>query len=169
MGRKLTTTDKARRDTVMVLAYGRWTYNSNGQLVATVPCSWCGSTLDVLEHAISDNSYERDRIEPGGEYSYTNVIPSCRGCNRDRGNNTSGEWSESNRLYSTSDAKYPLAFETDADLLSKLAGSDNNTIRDLMLELQGTQRLRAKQRQIERQQRRRNNNNNNVIPLREVQ
>lgn len=42
------------------------------------PCTHCGAPL-------SFETVEADRIEPGGSYRRTNVQPSCRGCNLERG------------------------------------------------------------------------------------
>lgn len=93
MGRKLTTDQKNRVDAAMLVAYG----DVDSGLV---PCSWCGIDLDVFA-AYGD--YERDRVRPGDDYSYTNVLPSCRGCNNDRQDATDGEWQEAHRLYSVAD------------------------------------------------------------------
>jgi 5-methylcytosine-specific restriction endonuclease McrA len=43
----------------------------------TCPCSWCGRTL-------TENSIEADRIDEGGSYRRSNVIPACRQCNAKR-------------------------------------------------------------------------------------
>lgn len=87
MGRNLTTDQKARIDAALVLAYG-------DAATWTVPCVWCGVTVDAL-----DGDMERDRIVPGDAYTYGNVLPACRGCNGDRGDSTTGEWSDDARLY----------------------------------------------------------------------
>jgi hypothetical protein len=42
-----------------------------------VNCVHCGTMLTY-------HHLEQDRVEPGGPYRYTNVQPSCRGCNLDR-------------------------------------------------------------------------------------
>lgn len=44
----------------------------------TVPCFHCDELLTF-------QTVEADRIEPGGSYARTNIVPSCRGCNLERG------------------------------------------------------------------------------------
>lgn len=44
------------------------------------PCAHCGASLTYA-------SVESDRIIQGGSYAFANIVPSCRGCNLDRGDN----------------------------------------------------------------------------------
>lgn len=53
-------------------------FGGNGK---RVPCiHGCGTVLTY-------ETIEADRIQPGGTYARTNVQPSCRPCNIERGNN----------------------------------------------------------------------------------
>lgn len=53
----------------------------------TVPCFWCQKPLDFW-------SVERDRIEPGGSYARTNLIPACGDCNKERSTKTIAEYAK---------------------------------------------------------------------------
>lgn len=85
MGRKLNPTAKARLDASLASTYGDGRY---------ARCSWCGIDLDLLHGA-----WQRDRVLPGGRYALDNVLPTCEGCNADRGDQTTGYWHERERLY----------------------------------------------------------------------
>jgi hypothetical protein len=87
MGRNLSTEAKARLDGAMVATYG-------DKDALTVPCTWCALVLDVVA-----SEHERDRVVPGGPYSLDNVAPSCRPCNNERQDQTTGEWADDERAY----------------------------------------------------------------------
>lgn len=76
---------RARLDAALAATYG------DGR---NARCSWCGIELDLML-----GPWQRDRVVPGGKYNLSNVLPTCVGCNGDRGNATDGYWHERHRLY----------------------------------------------------------------------
>lgn len=87
MGRNLNPEAKARLDATLIATYG-------DVATGTAPCVWCGLTLDIVA-----GEHERDRRAPGGSYAADNVGPACPTCNADRGNATTGEWSDAHRTH----------------------------------------------------------------------
>jgi hypothetical protein len=56
-------------------------------------CQYCGTKL--TPESGSPNSYEADHGEPwslGGKSELSNLVPSCRTCNRSKGGKTISEW-----------------------------------------------------------------------------
>ena len=89
----------ARIDVAIAMSYGTFNISDPTNIVATAPCVWCGIELDLTsdrtkytrqDGSIGFTQYQRDRVNPGGDYSYSNVMPSCSECNNDRGNNDKG-------------------------------------------------------------------------------
>ncbi len=59
----------------------------------TPRCEYCGTAL--IPRAGSGNSYEGDHRDPhaqGGRTTQENLAPSCRDCNREKGNRTPEQW-----------------------------------------------------------------------------
>lgn len=70
--------DRRRRKVWMLFIFG------DGE---KCPCTHCGRTLTFA-------TAEQDRIMPGGSYARSNIQPSCRPCNIERGDLTMAEYAK---------------------------------------------------------------------------
>ena len=96
----------------------------------TVNCSYCQKTLRIDKGDGSGKAggshITADRVEAGGTYARGNILPSCIGCNVERGDMPFGDWCDAKSLNENDLRELAEAFST-----YRLTRSDVNHLKGI--------------------------------------